>query len=135
MKVEYRLFFWLAVFFFVAAGVYGFWAGEDEPAGTTAFALTGGLSLIVSSFLWFSGRRLQEVRPEDNLDAEVSDGAGELGFFSPGSYWPFVLAASAAVMAVATAFLLAWMMILAAVFLLMALCGLLFEYHRSPADH
>ena len=29
---------------------------------------------------------------DDDLDAEVSDGAGELGFFSPHSWWPLPLA-------------------------------------------
>ena len=135
MKVEYRLFLWLAVFFFVAALIYGIFAGADEPVGVVGIALTGGLSLIVGSFLWFSGRRLQQERPEDNLDAEVSDGAGELGFFSPGSYWPICIAGSAAVFAVGTAFLQVWLMIITAAFLIMSICGLLFEYHRAPADH
>jgi len=135
MSVEYRLFIWLAAFFFAAAVIYGIFAGGDEPAGVIAIGLTGGLALIVGTFLWFAGRRLEQVRPEDNVDAEVADGAGELGFFSPGSYWPLVLAGTAAVFAIATAFLLVWMMVIAAGFLLMAICGLLFEYHRVPADH
>ena len=46
-----------------------------------------------------------------------------------------MLAGTAAVFAIATAFLLVWMMVIAAGFLLMAICGLLFEYHRVPADH
>ena len=100
-----------------------------------AIGLTGGLALIVGSFLWFSARRLEQARPEDNRDAEVSDGAGDLGFFSPGSYWPICIAGSAAVFAIATAFLLVWLMVITAVFLVMAICGLLFEYHRAPADH
>ena len=135
MKVEYRLFLFLALFFFGAAILYGVFAGRDEPAGVVAIALTGGLALIVGSFLWFSARRLEQVRPEDNLDAEVSDGAGDLGFFSPGSYWPICIAGSAAVTAIATAFMLIWLMIFAGIFLVMSICGLLFEYHRAPADH
>ncbi len=135
MKVEYRLFLYLAVFFFGAAILYGVLAGADEPAGVVAIALTGGLSLIVGSFLWFSARRLAQVRPEDDIDAEVSDGAGELGFFSPGSYWPICIAGSAAVVAIATAYLMVWLMVIAGVFLIMCICGLLFEYHRAPADH
>jgi hypothetical protein len=135
MKVEYRLFLWLTVFFFAAAVIYGIFAGADEPVGVVAIALTGGLSLIVGSFLWFSARRLQQERPEDNIDAEVSDGAGELGFFSPGSYWPICIAGSAAVFAVGTAFMQVWLMIITGIFLVMSICGLLFEYHRAPADH
>ncbi|AZI57774.1 cytochrome c oxidase subunit 4 [Nakamurella antarctica] len=131
MKIEYKLFVGLAAFFVVLAVVYGFWAGADEPVGTVAFGLTGGLALVVGSFLWFSGRRLEQERPEDNTDAEISDGAGELGFFSPGSYWPICIAGSAAVLAIATAFLLVWLMILTLVFLILSICGLLFEYQRS----
>lgn len=135
MKVEYKLFLYLAVFFFGAAIIYAIFAGADEPVGVVGIALTGGLSFIVGSFLWFSARRLQQERPEDNVEAEVSDGAGELGFFSPGSYWPICIAGSAAVFAVSTAFLQSWLMIIAAVFLIMSICGLLFEYHRVPSDH
>jgi hypothetical protein len=135
MKVEARLFLFLAAFFFGAAVLYGIFAGADEPAGVVAIGLTGGLSLIIGSFLEFSGRRLQQIRPEDNLSAEVSDGAGEMGFFSPGSYWPICIAGSAAVFAIATAFLLSWLMIIAGAFLMMCICGLLFEYHRTPTDH
>ncbi len=135
MKVEYRLFIILAGFFLIAAVIYGIFAGADEPAGVVAIGLTGGLALIVGSFLWFSSRRLQQIRPEDNINADVADGAGELGFFSPGSYWPITLAGTAAVLAIATAFLYVWLMIIAAGFLVMSLCGLLFEYHRTPADH
>lgn len=135
MKVEYKLFLYLAVFFFIAAAIYGFWAGPEEPVGTTAIALTGGLSLIIGSFLWFSGRRLTQDRPEDDIDAEVSDGAGELGFFSPGSYWPITIAGAAAVVAIATAFMLVWLMVIAGAFLMLAIGGLLFEYHRTASDH
>lgn len=135
MKIEAKLFLYLAVFFFATAILYGFWAGPQEPVGTVAIALTGGLSLIVGSFLWFSSRRLQAVRPEDDTHAEVSDGAGEMGFFSPGSYWPICIAGSFAVVAIGTAFLLIWLMLIAIIFLLMSICGLLFEYQRAHAEH
>ena len=29
-----------------------------------------------------------DPRPEDRKDAEIADGAGELGFFPPYSWWP-----------------------------------------------
>ncbi len=135
MKIESKLFLFLSVFFFVVAVIYGFWAGPQEPVGTVGFALTGGLCLIVGSFLWFSARRLQSVRPEDDVHAEVSDGAGELGFFSPGSYWPICIAGSAAVLAIATAFLMIWLMVVGATFLIMSICGLLFEYQRAHVEH
>lgn len=134
MGVEATMFLGLTGFFFVAAVLYGIWS-KGESVGTVGFILSGGLTLIIGSFLSFTGRRLDEPRPEDRDNAEIADGAGDLGFFSPGSYWPVTLAASAALFAVAIAFLLVWLMIVGAAFLLMSVSGLLFEYHRRPAPH
>ena len=61
------------------------WA--KEPIGTTALALSAGLTILIGGFFWFISRRI-DARPEDRKDAEMADGAGELGFFSPASYWP-----------------------------------------------
>jgi hypothetical protein len=135
MRVEAWVFLALTGFFFIATCIYAFFAGKDEPVGVVALALTTGLSLIIGTFLLFSARRLEAARPEDNEDADVADGAGDLGFFSPGSLWPFGMALAAAVFAVATAFLLIWLMVIAAGFLIMAVCGLQFEYHRRPTSH
>jgi hypothetical protein len=77
-------------------------------------------------------RRL-ETRPEDDPDAEVSDGAGELGFFSPGSYWPIGLAAAAALTGVSVAYFLPWAIIISVIILLFMVGGLLFEYHLPPS--
>jgi len=98
MKPESRIFLWIALFCFVIAGVYGGWtnwnSGGVEVAGTAALILSGGLMFISGSFFWFVSRRI-DARPEDRNDAEIAEGAGELGFFSPGSYWPLGIAASA----------------------------------------
>ena len=67
-----------------------------EPAGSAALFLTGGLSLIVGTYFRFVARRLESPRPEDNPAGEISDGAGDVGFFSPGSYWPIMLAGAVA---------------------------------------
>ena len=56
--------------------------GGIEWAGTTALVLTTGLTLITGTFFRFVARRL-DTRPEDYEDAEIADGAGELGFYSP----------------------------------------------------
>jgi hypothetical protein len=65
----------------------------------------------------------------------VSDGAGDVGFFSPGSYWPIGLAASAAIVGIALAFFYVWLMVIGAVLLLFTIGGLVFEYHLRPASH
>jgi hypothetical protein len=135
LRVEAWIFLALAGFFVIAALIYGYFEAGEEPVGVVALSLTAGLSLIVGTFLAFASRRLEGPRPEDSEDAEVSDGAGELGFFSPGSLWPFGMALAAAFTAVATAFMLVWLMIITIGFLLVTICGLQFEYHRRPTSH
>jgi hypothetical protein len=130
MKVEARIFDLITVFSFVIAIVYGVWS--KEPVGIVALALTGGLALIVGTYFRFVSRRIEQ-RPEDNPNAEISDGAGDLGFFSPGSYWPIALAASAAVAGVAMAFWHIWLLVIAVALLLITIGGLVFEYHTGPS--
>jgi len=138
MKLEARIFLWIAVFCFVMAVVYAFWTEHDfnrvEVAGTAALVLSGGLLSIAGSFFWFVSRRI-DPRPEDRNDAEIVEGAGELGFFSPGSYWPFGIALSATVTGVAAAFVQLWLMLLGVLLILSTVGGLLFEYYvgnRAP---
>jgi hypothetical protein len=132
MKVESRIFEIITAFFFLCAIVYAILA--KEPVGVVGLFLTGGLALIVGTYFRFVSRRL-EARPEDNPRAEVSDGAGDVGFFSPGSYWPIGLAGSAALCAIALAFFYVWLLVIGGVLLLIAVGGLVFEYHIRPADH
>jgi disulfide bond formation protein DsbB len=132
MKIESRIFEICTGFFFLAAIVYT--VLSHEPVGIAALFLTGGLSLIIGTYFRFVSRRLEE-RPEDNPDAEVSDGAGDVGFFSPGSYWPIAVAGSAALFALGLAFMYVWLMVMALIVLLITIGGLVFEYHIRPADH
>jgi hypothetical protein len=132
MKVEARLFEIVTAFCFLVGIVYTVLTGE--PVGVAGLFLTGGLCLIVGTYFRFLARRL-ETRPEDNPEAEVSDGAGDVGFFSPGSYWPIALAGSAGLLAISLAFFLVWAIAISVVILLLAVAGLVFEYHIRPADH
>ncbi len=132
MKVEALIFNLITVFCVVTAIVYGVWS--REPIGTTALLLSGGLTSLIGGFFWFVSRRI-DARPEDLKDAEIADGAGELGFFSPGSYWPFGLALCAGLMGLALAFWYPWLVILAGVFLLITIGGLLFEYYVGQNAH
>lgn len=132
MKVEALIFNLIALFAIVAAVVYGLWS--LEPIGTTALALSGGLLGLIGGFFWFVSRRI-DSRPEDLKDAEIADGAGELGFFSPGSYWPFGLALSAALMGLALAFFYPWLIIMAGAALIITIGGLLFEYYSGQNAH
>lgn len=130
MRVEARIFEILTAFFFVSAVIYGLWSA-GEPVGSAGLTLTGGLTLIVGTYFRFVSRRVR-MRPEDNAGAEISDGAGELGFFSPGSYWPLAMALSATVLAVAMAFSQWWLVVVGVALVLGAVGGLIFEYHIGP---
>ena len=132
MRTESRIFEILTVFFFIVGTVY--LLVSREPAGSAALYLTGGLALIVATYFRFVSRRL-ELRPEDNPGAEVSDGAGDVGFFSPGSYWPVGLALSVALLGISLAFMYFWAVTISAVILLICVAGLVFEYHVRPSDH
>ncbi|MFC4602193.1 cytochrome c oxidase subunit 4 [Rhodococcus kronopolitis] len=138
MNIEAKLFEILTVFFILVGIVYGIFTAASrtgiEWAGLTAIALSAGLTLIIGTYFRFVARRL-DTRPEDYDDAEIADGAGDLGFFSPGSYWPALLALAAAFTAVALAFFQPWMIFVGAVLVIVTVCGLVFEYHLGPEKH
>ncbi|MBA3525021.1 MAG: cytochrome c oxidase subunit 4 [Geodermatophilaceae bacterium] len=134
MKLEAYLFSGTAVFLFGSAVVYGIFS-SGEPVGVAALVLSGGLCIIVGGFFWFVSRRI-DARPEDRKDAEIAEGAGELGFFAPGSYWPITLAAAAALTGLSIAYYMWWLIVVSLVALLAAVSGLLFEYYtRANAAH
>ena len=139
MHIEARLFEFLTAFFALCAVGYGvltglYANGGIEWAGTTALVLTTGLSLITGTFFRFVARRL-DTRPEDYEDAEVADGAGELGFYSPHSWWPLLIALSASVTAVGLAMWLPWLIVAGVTFVLATVSGLVFEYYVGPETH
>ncbi|CAM3117538.1 cytochrome c oxidase subunit 4 [Skermania piniformis] len=138
MKIEARLFELLTAFIVIVAIIYAFFTGMSrtgvEWAGTTALVLTGGLTFIVGTYFRFVARRI-DLRPEDYEDAEVVDGAGDLGFFSPGSFWPVTLAAAAALTALGLAFFEPWLIALGVCTVLFAAGGLVFEYYLGPEKH
>ncbi|MBO0839360.1 MAG: cytochrome c oxidase subunit 4 [Sciscionella sp.] len=136
MKVEGRIFLGVAGFCFVMAVVYAVWTAGGayhgvEPVGLVALLLTGGLCFITGTYFAFVSRRIRP-RPEDRNDADIADGAGDVGFFSPGSYWPVTVALAAALTAIALAFWMVWLLVIAVVCVLISVGGLLFEYH-TPA--
>jgi hypothetical protein len=128
VKIEALIFNIIGFFCVIAAVVYGFWA--REPIGTTALVLSAGLTFLIGGFFWFVSRRI-DPRPEDRKDADIADGAGELGFFPPSSYWPFGLALSAGLMGLALAFFYSWLILIAAAALLITIGGLLFEFYTG----
>ncbi|GAA3746170.1 cytochrome c oxidase subunit 4 [Plantactinospora mayteni] len=141
MKTEWKLFSVVSLFLAIAAVVYGLWTtavdGRLEWIGTVALSLSFLLTAMCGGFFWFVSRRI-DPRPEDRADAEISDGAGELGFFSPGSYWPFGLAVAATVAGLGLVFWQWWLIATGMIAVIFGACGLLFEYYsgtRRTAEH
>ena len=131
MKIEGRIFIGMTFFCFVIAGLYGWWTAYEstiEWVGLAALVLSGGLLGIIGSYLQFVARRI-DPRPEDRSDAEIADGAGDLGFFSPGSYWPFGIALSGAITAYAMGLRQWWLVVTGVVLIISTVSGLLFEYY------
>ncbi|HVY10911.1 MAG TPA: cytochrome c oxidase subunit 4 [Mycobacteriales bacterium] len=129
MKVEGYLFAFIAVFLLGADIVY--WFASHDPAGTTALALGVCLGVLVATYMFMTGRRIDQ-RLEDMDDAEIADGAGEIGFFSPYSWAPLWCAGSAAVIFAGVVFGW-WMVFLGAAFAVPAVGSMLFEYYADEA--
>ena len=127
MKINWRLFFGFAILYVILAIVY--WKLGGEAVGITAMGLSGGLAGLIGYYLWFAGKRAGGVLPEDSNDAEISDGAGELGFYSPHSWWPLPVALSAC--AAGMGLIIGWWLnIIAIGSLIISVIGFVTEYEK-----
>jgi protein-S-isoprenylcysteine O-methyltransferase Ste14 len=127
MKAGYRLFGGLAAFYFLVTVIY--WQVGGEAVGITAILLSGGLAALIGYYLWFTNKRLGGALVEDRLEAEISDGAGELGFYSPHSWWPLPVALS--MCAAGLGLLIGWWLTLIAVgALVVSILGFVLEYEK-----
>jgi protein-S-isoprenylcysteine O-methyltransferase Ste14 len=131
MKVEGSLFIGCAVFFGAADLVY--WYASKDPTGTTALALAVGLAFLTGFYVLFTGRRLPR-RPEDDPQGEISQATGELGFFSPHSWWPLFVGLAAATAALGAA-IGWWLFLIGLLALLLTMIGFVFEYYRGHYAH
>lgn len=135
MKVNYRLFIGLAVFYAIMTFVYYYVGGE--ALGICGLALSSLLAAMVGYYVWFTNRRIGETLPEDNLLGEIADSAGELGFYSPHSWWPLPVAAS--MFAAGLGLIIGWWLTLLAVgALVISIIGFVTEYEKpinDPAHH
>ncbi len=134
MKTNIILLWVLTLYFLALAAIYSVWSvidtGELEWAGTLAIALSGGLSGFIAFYLQVQLRNQGGVLPEDRPEADVDDGDPEIGFYSPWSWWPIVLAAGAAIAFVGFAAGV-WVTYYAIPLVLIALVGWTYEYYRG----
>jgi hypothetical protein len=132
MRAEAWLFAICAMFFLLVAPAY--WFITYDWTGTSALTMTFLLMLLVAFFLGFHARRM-EPRPEDRNEAEISDGAGELGFFPPYSWWPLWSAATLGIIVFGTAMGAWWLLIIGFGLGSLALCGWIYEYYVGEHAH
>ncbi|WP_168581300.1 cytochrome c oxidase subunit 4 [Gephyromycinifex aptenodytis] len=119
-----------AFFFFTPLGlIYGWLTAWREPVGPVAFVLLGLMGLMVGLYLRATAKRL-DTDPADNPRGNISDMAGEYGFFSPHSWWPLPLAIGALLLFLGLA--VGWWVFLIGVMVgAVSLVGWTFEYFRG----
>ncbi len=134
MRANTNLFWILCGFMLLADAVYTVWSllsyGSVEWVGTVAI----GLSAILAAFLAFYLGRVHGAQgaelPEDLLDANIDDGDPEVGFYSPWSWWPIILAGGGALLMLGLAVGI-WICFIAAALTLVAIVGWTYEYYRA----
>ena len=132
MKVNWRLFAFLWVFYVIMTVIYYYVGGE--AVGITGMLLSACLAGMVAFYVWFTQKRIGTAIPSDNEDAEIADDAGELGFYSPHSWWPLPVAVSAVAMSLGL--IIGWWLTLIALgALIISIIGMVTEYEKPISQH
>ena len=143
MRATSMVFYSLATYLFVSLIVYIFglnlvkddgYLYGPEWAGIMGFALSFLLCMMLGVYLHFTDKRV-DIAPEDWEEAETEDGAGILGFFSPGSIWPLAMTGSVAVLGLGVIFSYFWLIALGAVCLIASVTGLSLQYGLPKEKH
>ncbi|CBT75883.1 MULTISPECIES: cytochrome c oxidase subunit 4 [Glutamicibacter] len=133
MKVESWIFLGGVFFFTPVAIVYGYMTNWNEWVGFLALLMLVGLCLMVGGYLLFTAKRVGN-RPEDRVDGEIHENAGDIGMFSPWSWWPLVLASAAAIgfLGLAVGW---WVFFIGAGLAVVGVTGWVYEYSRGDHAH
>jgi hypothetical protein len=138
MKSEAWIFGACTIFFLLVTPAYWLVTDASEHGGdwtgTSALVMTTLLAFMVTIYLGFHAKRM-DPRPEDRLDAEIADGAGELGFFPPYSWWPLWTAMALGTCVFGIAVGAWWLFIIGGVLGALALVGWIYEYYRGEHAH
>ena len=127
MKVNWQLFGGLGVFYVLVTIID--WQVGGEPVGIGGMLLAACLAGMVGFYIWFTQKRIGVTLPEDNLTAEIIDGAGELGFYSPHSWWPLPVALSACTMGLGL-IVGWWLTIIGIGAIMISIIGMVTEYEK-----
>ncbi|BDZ66330.1 aa3-type cytochrome oxidase subunit IV [Agromyces mangrovi Wang et al. 2018] len=134
MRANVAIFWVIGAFFALADVAYIVWSiletGEPEWVGLVAIALSAVLAAFIAFYLGRVHKAQGGELPEDRVDANIDDGDAELGFFSPWSWWPIMLAAAAALgfLGLAVGF---WITFIALPVVVLSLVGWTYEYYRG----
>ena len=131
MKANWQMFTGLSIFYVLMSVVY--WYVGGEPVGITGMLLAACLAGMVGFYVWFTQKRIGTLMPADNLTAEISDGAGELGFYSPHSWWPLPVAMAATAMGMGL-IIGWWLTLIAVTALFFGIIGWVTEYEKPLDD-
>ena len=131
MKAERLIFILIAAFFVAVAPAYWFITGEI--IGTVALLLTLAFAGMLAVYFTIQSRKI-DPRPEDRTDADIIEGAGEVGFFPSKSIWPFWCALAVTVMALGPVFGW-WLTLLGAGLGIWAVGGWTYQYYRDEYQH
>jgi hypothetical protein len=131
MKANWQLFSSLSIFYVIMTVIY--WYVGGEAVGITGMLLAACLAGMVGFYVWFTQKRIGTLMPADNLTAEISDGAGELGFYSPHSWWPLPVALAATAMGVGL-IIGWWLTLIAVTALFFGIIGWVTEYEKPLDD-
>ncbi|GAB3604383.1 cytochrome c oxidase subunit 4 [Microbacterium aureliae] len=139
MRTNTGLWWLLAGFFGLVFAIYTVWnlishSGDFvtriEWVGTVALLFTAFMSALIAFYVGKVHKAQGGELPEDTLTADIDDGDPELGEFSPWSWWPIVLAFSAALGMIGLA-VGAWMMPIGIAVFVVAIVGWVYEYYRG----
>ncbi|KAA9157510.1 cytochrome c oxidase subunit 4 [Microbacterium lushaniae] len=139
MRTNVGLWWLLSVFFLVVGIAYTVWAmlfytgdvlTRIEWVGTVALIFAALMAALIAFYVQRVHRAQGGELPEDILTADIDDGDPEMGEFSPWSWWPIVLAFSAAIAMIGLA-VGAWLMPIGIAIFAVAIVGWVFEYYRG----
>ena len=140
MKTNINLWWILAGFFLLMTAVYtGWnivehsskpWYNAIEWVGTIALLFSVAMSVMIGFYVNRVHNAQGGELPEDTLTADIDDGDPEIGEFSPWSWWPLVLAFSAALAMIGLAVGQFLLPIGFAIFVI-AIIGWVYEYYRG----
>jgi hypothetical protein len=126
MKFMWKMFFGISIFYAILAVDYH--QLSSEIIGTAALTLSTSLAALIACYFWYTSKRVS-LQPQDNDEGEIYEGAGELGFFSPGSWWPLAVAATSIIVGLGL-FLGWWLTAIGLGLLVASVVGFTFEYSR-----